>query len=443
MGMDQTDRIENLGDEIATLSAHIAAATHRLLTLIAEFDVLRGWEAAGYPGCAHWLSARCGIDMVTAREKVRAARALTGLPLTRAAMARGELSFSQVKALTRAATAENEAQLLELARGASVVQLERIMRGWKRLNAADEAERERALHESRMLAVFPDEEGMYLVRGRLTPEVAAVLMRAIEAAGDALFKEAHPAGVPVDPETSQREAAQRRADAIGLLAERALAAGFGGSEGNGAPVSGSRAERYQVVLHVDPDTLSSQGEPGLSQFEDGTRAPRGASRRMACDASLVRIAQKADGTVLDVGRKTRTIPPALRRALEARDRGCRFPGCGMRFTDGHHVEHWADGGETSLRNCVLLCRHHHRLVHEGAWRIRWMGEGRPVFVDPRGGEHFEGRWQPPEVVGDAVAALLEENARLGIVPQPWAAAARCERERDIPDHVYFGANSTL
>lgn len=130
--------------------------------------------------------------------------------------------------------------------------------------------------------------------------------------------------------------------------------------------------------------------------------------------------------------RTRTIPPALRRALEVRDRACRFPGCGLRFTDGHHVVHWADGGETSLRNCVLLCRHHHRLVHEGGWTVAWWGEGRPVFHDPRGGAHYDGGWKPPQLPDAPVARLLDDNRSRGVRPDGWTAGARWQSERDVP-----------
>jgi hypothetical protein len=150
----------------------------------------------------------------------------------------------------------------------------------------------------------------------------------------------------------------------------------------------------------------------MSELEDGTRVTRMTSRRLACDATVVTVAKKADGTILDVGRRSRTIPWRLRRALEVRDRGCRFPGCGRRFTDGHHVRHWADGGETSLGNCLLLCHHHHRLVHEGGWTVSWDNERRPIFYDRRGHMHYEGRWQPPAVTEDAVAELIAQSAAL-------------------------------
>ena len=224
------------------------------------------------------------------------------------------------------------------------------------------------------------------------------------------------------------------------------------------------------MLHVEPDTLKTEAEPDCSELEDGTRVSAETSRRLSCDSGLVRVSHALDGSILDVGRRTRTIPPALRRALETRDRGCRFPGCGLRFTDGHHVKHWAEGGETKLENLVLLCRHHHRLVHEGGWTVDWWGPGRAVFFDPRGGTHFEGGWQWPEKVAGRtsgvpvagklgtrgpeerwitaeepsapahpVEALMEENRQEGAAPDGWTASARWEREGEIPDEASSGA----
>ena len=496
--------LEELAEEIATLAAHIHAATHRLLTLIAEFDDRQGWKLGGHRSCAHWLSFRTGIDLGAAREKVRTARALQDLPQTSASMARGELSFSQVRALSRVATTENEEDLLALARGCTTAQLERMVRSVRRGSREDEAALEKIRHESRALSVFPDDDGMYVIRGRLPAEVGALLMRAVEAASDALYRKERAAdyvcsakedaqtkidsgamaeagsdsqetaGPAADPRAmagpgsdSDRAAARRRADALGLLAERALAAGF-----DTPPISGSRAERYQVVLHVESKTLAAtetmaaqgspagtESEPGRSDLEDGTRVSAETSRRLSCDAGLVRVSHAPGGgisqtqgdrvshapggSILNVGRRTRTVPPSLRRALEARDRGCRFPGCGLRFCDAHHLTHWADGGDTSLSNTLLLCRVHHRLVHEGGWTVDWWGSGHPVFLDPRGGTHFEGRWKPPELGEHPVEALLEENHNRAISPDGWTASARWRREAEIPDGVYFRALEAL
>jgi hypothetical protein len=198
-----------------------------------------------------------------------------------------------------------------------------------------------------------------------------------------------------------------------------------------------------VVLHADEDALVADAEPGRTDLEDGTHVSGETFRRLSCDAGLVRVTHAKDGSVLAASRKIRTIPPALRRAIEARDRGCRFPGCGSRFTDAHHVTHWADGGETSLSNCLLVCRHHHRLVHEGGWRVGWWGQGCPVFFDPRGGTHYDGRWQPPEVPERPAAALIAGNRALGISPDGWTAIRPWNCERDIPDDVYLRAMEAL
>ena len=186
---------------------------------------------------------------------------------------------------------------------------------------------------------------------------------------------------------------QRWADAVGLVAERALAAGFGEDSEEGTDESGTRAERYQVVIHTEAATLAEEGEPGRSDL-DGVRVAAETSRRMACDAATVEMVHGkpematrrpgASGPVLSVGRRTRTIPPHIRRALEERDRGCRFPGCASRFTEAHHVRHWADGGETSLSNLLLLCRRHHRAVHEGQVRVCTDRAGLALFFTRKG-----------------------------------------------------------
>ena len=300
--------------------------------------------------------------------------------LTSAEMKTGSISYAKVRAMTRVATPDTEETLLEYARTGSAAKLEQIVRGWKHLSRDGELTAEEARHQSRAFSVVIDGDGMYVMRGRLEPEVGAVLMRAIEAASDALYREERPDARP--------RSRQRRADAAGLVAERALAAGFGNAvDGraaaeNDAPVSGARAERFQVTVHTEMATLEKDGEPGRSEV-DGVRVSAESSRRMACDAAVVPMTHLG-GEVMGVGRKTRTIPPHIRRALEERDRGCRYPGCGSRFTEAHHVTHWADGGETSLANTVLLCRRHHRVVHEGRTRMSLNRVGQAVFFTKNG-----------------------------------------------------------
>ena len=404
------DDLDELEEGIVTLFEHISMQTHRLLLMLAEFDRRRGWERSGHRSAAHWLSERTKIDLGTAREKVRTARALVGLPEISESMAKGELSLCQARALTRVATPDNEGELLEKTKDKPVAQVERIVRRY-RAETEDAEAAERRRWESRRFAVFPDGDGMYQVTGKLPPEIGALLMKAIEAVSDALYRQEKPGPLATDEERHEA-AAQRRADAVGLLAERAMAAGFGRAGGRAAearaaeeaaaagaqeetaaagracdccaprPVSGTRAERYQIMVHLDAADIAT-GEP-RAHLDDGHGLSCETLRRLACDAALVGVLHGDDGDVLSVGRRTRTIPPALRRALEIRDRGCRFTNCGSRFVDAHHIVHWMDGGETSLANCLLLCLHHHRLVHGGGWTVAW-GEGTEAVFTPPGG----------------------------------------------------------
>ncbi|MHC5052531.1 MAG: DUF222 domain-containing protein, partial [Planctomycetota bacterium] len=296
---DPDDALYVLGERCAQAYMQAERLHAHAMTLLAEFDRRRGWQDTGFASTAEWLAWRIGIKLGAARERVRAALALEQLPQTQRAMEDGELSFTKVRALTRVATPDNEDVLLELARAGSAANLERVVRGWKRLGRKSEVNAEQLRYRSRKFNAFVDEDGMVVVKGRLDPEAGAMLMRAVEAASDVLYRRE----VRDDEsELGETTPEQRRADAAGLLAERALAAGFGHVDG---PVSGSRADRTQVVLHVDVSTLSERGEPGLSELDDGTRVSAETSRRMGCDTGVVRAVVAWDGgarsRILSVG----------------------------------------------------------------------------------------------------------------------------------------------
>ena len=143
-------------------------------------------------------------------------------------------------------------------------------------------------------------------------------------------------------------------------------------------------EKYQVVVHIEAETLNTGG-PGRCELEQGPWLAVETVRRIACDASLVAMTEDEQGDVLDIGRKSRTIPPSMARALRARDQGCRFPGCtNQQFVDGHHIKHWSDGGETKLDNLVQLCRTHHRLIHEGGFTVERTASRQFLFTRPDG-----------------------------------------------------------
>ena len=198
---------------------------------------------------------------------------------------------------------------------------------------------------------------------------------------------------------------QQQADALGLLAETALHHGID----PGAP-----GERYQVVVHVDAPVLADPDQPGQAVLEDGGRVSAETSQRLACDASRVVMQHGLDGRVVEVSARARTIPPALRRALHHRDRGCRFPGCGVRFGQGHHIRHWAQGGPTTLSNLALLCRRHHRAVHEDGYQLARQPDGELQFLRPDGQLLPEVPLVPPVPI-DPVGVLRAQHDAEGLV----------------------------
>ena len=538
-----------LGDRIAELSARIHAATWELLSLIRQFDDKNGW--AGCTSCAEWLGWRTGLEPGAAREHVRVARALADLPKLSDAMRRGKVSYSKMRAVTRVATPETEDDLLNVALSGTAAHVEKIVRAWRQVDRLAEQTEDRRRHETRSLRTWVDENGMVVVRGRLSPEVGAVVRRALEAACDqARGTDAAGASAAVADgraapaaEAEAPSLAQRQADALGVIAECALSGGLD---------RGTAGDRYQVVVHVDAEALTeasdvpeapdvpagtsamaasgsaprdgghasegtpaaasgSQGHgdrrthaadgaaaaPGLpgnggdrSDVPAGTSAtaslvpvrhragqearavalrrepgpfmgpadtpecgassrrsqapcpaPRPAAsspagrrqtvldeaggihisaetaRRLACDASTVGMQHGPGGEILAVGRRTRTISPALRRALNARDRQCRFPGCRNVRVDAHHVRHWAHGGATALDNLVLLCRRHHRAVHEEGFRVMLDASGNAEFVGPDGRPLPEAP-APPDWTGRPLAPVRARLKRDGISIDP-------------------------
>src|SRR5215471_4601455 len=326
--------VDALADRIAETAAMLDAGTHRLLTDVRRFDVEEMWAVHGCLSCAHWLNWRCGIALGAAREKVRVARALATLPLIDDALRQGQLSYSKVRAMTRVATADNERKLLDLATASTASQLEKICRLLHQMLPPDaRAEPER------WMRVCHTDNGMARIDIQIRAEEASRLIEAC------------------------RASAASRVDGLLIMAE--------------ATLRGDAAERppVEVTVQIDAATLAGHtAETGISAET---------SLRLLCDAGIVPMTVDSAGTPLNVGRKTRVISTALRRALVARDQGCRFPGCThRRFVDGHHLKHWAHGGETSLDNTLLLCGLHHALVHEGGFTVDAAGR----FFDREGGE---------------------------------------------------------
>jgi Domain of unknown function (DUF222)/HNH endonuclease len=374
-------RIEDLGESIAALAAQLHAATFELLVLLREFDERLGWNN-GFLSCAHWLHWRTGIDLGAAREKVRVARALATLPQLSDAMRRGRLSYAKVRAVTRIATPASEERLLHLALAATAAQVERLVKAWRHADLKTASRQTEERHLARQLTTWIDDDGMVIIRGRLTPDAGAIVLRALELTSDRLFRESanNAKGGELAEDTTS---GQRRADALTVIAEAALGVDLD---------RGCTADYVQVVLHVESGAVVA-GSPGLATeataFTGALEVGPGAIRvsaetslRLACDASVVEMRHDGHHEALTSGRKMRTVPSSIRRALAARDATCQFPACTSRRCDAHHIVHWADGGATGLDNLVRLCRRHHRAVHEGGFALERTAAGL-AFRDPR------------------------------------------------------------
>ena len=368
-------KVKALAAQITELTGHLNAANGRWLSLIAEFDRLEGWSDGSTSSCAHWLNWQCGIDIGAAREKVRVAHALEKLPRIAAAMACGQLSYSKTRALTRVACENTEEYFLSIALHGTAAHVEKLVRCYRRAKESEELTREAQQQATRLLSHCYDEDGSLILKARLPAEMGALVLKALDAALKDVSAETSP------PETSQERPSWgvRRADALGRIAESFLS--------HSAEVL-SGGDRHQIVVHVDAESLK-EGCGGRCELEDGPSMAIETVRRLACDASLVTVLENEEGEPLNVGRKTRSIPPALRRALNARDRGCRFPGClNTHYVDAHHIHHWANGGETKLSNLVQMCRFHHRQVHEGRVVVQILDDGALRFLKPNG-ESFD------------------------------------------------------
>ena len=379
----EATELEALGERICEGAGHLAAATGAWLRLVEEFDRRLGWAAQGVRSCAHWLSWKCGIGLVAAREHVRVARALAELPRTTAELAAGRLSYSKARALTRVATAATEADLLQVALCSTGAQLEQLIAALRRAASLDDVN---ARHAARSLSHSWAEDGSLLVRIKLSPEDGALFLAGLDAARDTLPE--------LDPDSEPRRTkAHANADAAVVMAETVLAA---------PPAQGG--ERHQVNIHADlsallDDDVSAGTSP--ARIEGGPQLHPETLRRVLCDSATLIIAHHkamgchddmhahprghAHSTSMDVGRRTRVISAKLRRALFLRDHGCRFPGCTQKqFVDAHHVKHWSRGGPTAMHNLVLLCRFHHHAVHEGGFGLKTNGHGGFTFSRPDG-----------------------------------------------------------
>jgi len=353
--------VEELDQGILNLCTRINVATHELLVLIRQFDERAGWLQWGLSNCAEWLTYRCDLSMSTAREKVRVAHALKTLPAISAAFATGELSYSKVKEMTRVANRQNEDKLLEFALRHTATVVAGYCREL-RFGSPDSTEIAARAFANRSLRVRRDHQrGMMTVTVELPIERGELLEKALDKARDD--------EVLAVPDLVDTSWSVRQADAFTNLLNEYLAS---------ANESGNVSDNHLVTIHVDQSALACG---------DGRSAlPIESVKRLCCDGKAVVLTENDEGEPLNIGRKSRIVPKAIERALRARDNSCcQFPGCNnRRFLHSHHVDHWSNGGETSLDNLMLLCTKHHTLVHEAGFRIEKDFLDRWYFVRPDG-----------------------------------------------------------
>lgn len=359
------------------------------LRRLAEIERRGIYAHDGHLSAASWIAAQFRVTWGEAKRDTAVARSLDDMPSTRRALEDGEVSISAARVLTRIrqvdpiAFRDDEAQLVDAARIHSMGDLHRVAAYWRQQVEREQlTDSEDAVRARRALRAAVTFMGMVRLDGDLDPETGETLLTALRAVLDADARDRDDA--------DRRTPAQRRVDALGEICR-------GWLDVADRPVIGGERPHVSVVVDVEALTGGADGRGRATRCTSGTvgvmselghvgPVPPELTRRLACDASVMRVVMAGASEPLDVGRRTAVGSPALRRAVVARDRRCRFPGCDRPPTwcDAHHVRHWADGGPTSIGNLVLLCRRHHRIVHARRGFSVEMVDGEPRFRRPDG-----------------------------------------------------------
>jgi Domain of unknown function (DUF222)/HNH endonuclease len=346
---------------IGQMERLIQAARRVQLRVIAAHDRSEDWKDDGAKSMADWLCHHLGLGRSTAPELVATSHRLEELPALGGAFGDGSLSWDQLQPVLRMATPESDAFWAEAAPRESAGRLGRLARRSRPLSPEEDEEARRR----RFLRLWWNREGDSLrLEGRLPREQGAALEAALMRRASQEPKLPDGTWAPLD---------WRLADALASTASAALAAD-------------PDSDRATVLVTTDLETLTV-GE-GLAHVGNDHDITADTARRLACDCRMQLVVEDGEGRVVGVGRTTRTIPPWLDRLLKRRDQGCRFPGCRrVRWTNGHHIQFWSEGGPTDLGNLVTLCGSHHELVHEKGWAIEGDPNGEIRFLRPDGRQH--------------------------------------------------------
>lgn len=366
---------EQLEADFGELQRGAQAIEAERLRRLSEIHRRQSHRREGYLSTTSWLVDRHRLGWTAASREIRTARSLERMPHTKEALATGDLTSSAVQMLVCARQAhpaqfnDSEQALVEAARRLPATRLQHTVSHWRQKldweQGLKDAER---LRQQRRLTVSTTMLGMVRVDGDLDPEAGETMLAALRDCMDAERRVKDPG--------DERTPTQRRVDALGEICRRWLNA-------SDRPVVAG--ERPHIAVVVDLEALEGRAGRRSELDHVGPIHPE-VVRRLACDASITRIITQGASEPLDVGRRTAVVPAPMRRAVIVRDRTCRFPGCDRPppWCDAHHIRHWADGGATAVSNLLLLCRRHHRLVHQPAgFRLELM-DGRPVFKRPDG-----------------------------------------------------------
>jgi hypothetical protein len=416
---------ERLEAEICALAGHLAAATCRFIDLIGDYDQRRAWAQWEMRSCAEWLSWKCQLAPGTAREHVRIARALRNLPLLHREFAAGRMSYSKIRELTRIAAPDTEADLAEMTALMTASQTGRFARAYHQ--CSQDQEDGPPVPRRTLKWRFDEDSGEMSLTVHLPPADGAVILQALRAAVGDLE---HPHDKQEAKDVSADQWPEEFQVAAGDLADALVA--VAGNFLRGKIAAAGNADIYQVIVHTTPDALTADvpagtrpgdrggvpagtrgavpaeaptlfaglsrrltgrmhaghpGRPGRCHLEDGPAISPADAQLICCDATISTMTHDAGGTILSVGRRTRKVPPAIRRAVRERDGArCGFPGCNSRRVDLHHIQWWSRGGETSLDNLMNLCRTHHGLVHARGYIISRGTAGACTFTDPATGQ---------------------------------------------------------
>jgi hypothetical protein len=360
--------------ELAALAERVDA---ELVRTIAQWDAAGAWAEDGALSAASWLAHRTSMLRVDAARLVRTGRLVQEHGATADALAAAVVSSRQVETLAAAVGPrdelypDHEATLLNAAEALAADDFAVVVRRWRSL-ADDQLATDDALEvfERRQLHVSPTLFGTVRIDGELDPEGGATFLAALDA-----LDHPDPTNVLVPP----RPTSQRRADALVQLAAQSLA----GEESSGRP-------RVGASVVIDAETLAGQPPTDFAairmDLERVGPIARATACRLTCDSTITRVVLAGRSEILDLGRSTRLVTERLRHGLVIRDRGCCFPGCDRppEWCDAHHVKHWAEGGQTSPENLVLLCRRHHVLCHEGGWHLARGPDGTVTATRPAG-----------------------------------------------------------